>query len=546
MTAPRVRQSIQEVQRLYDSGEDRTVLENLVRAWRGIKALDPFHPNSFFRIAGFHGEPFRGPGVKDKNFWGGYCNHGNVLFPTWHRVYLLRLEDALRSIEGCENVTLPFWDELIDVERPVPSIFTSPTFELDGDSTNPLYSYTLQEALIENVEDSNSRYTKPVGYETVRYPLSGLVGTEDDKSQTEAHNASYPNAEENTEILNQNVAAWLTGDVHIPSDGDPNTKYPDTYSVFARYKLCLTAPNYTVFSNTRSQDHWPTTKLRADDPPHVYSLESPHNAIHLAVGGFYQKGKYNADPIIGANGDMGDNETAGFDPIFYFHHCFIDYVFWKWQEFHNKTSPGSIDVEAGDPGTIVPNDEAMPYLPPGTTLDMNTPLYPFRKLDQNYYCSNEVIDIKGQLGYEYGHGSLDLSLFLPGDQLDEVNHELVELKQVTDVNRAHYPGSFVIRAFAKDYKGDEYEIGREAILSRRNIAGCANCQNKLEVNPVIPIYKGLQAALRGPNRSLEIDYAIRIQTHDDLGDHDLVGAPGAPGAPRMPTLRDLPLPSRNA
>ena len=44
-------------------------------------------------------------------YWGGYCNHGNVLFPTWHRAYLLRLEDALRSILGCADVTLPFWDE---------------------------------------------------------------------------------------------------------------------------------------------------------------------------------------------------------------------------------------------------------------------------------------------------------------------------------------------------------------------------------------------------------------------------------------------------
>ncbi|KAI1123814.1 putative tyrosinase [Nemania abortiva] len=533
--ATRVRRSIQEVQRLYDTGEDRSLLENLVRAWRGIKALPPYHPNSFFCIAGFHGEPFRGPGVTDKNFWGGYCNHGNILFPTWHRVYLLRLEDALRSIPGCESVTLPFWDELIDVEHPVPSIFTSQTFPLDGDSTNPLYSYTLQEALIENVEDSGSRYTKPVGYETVRYPLSGLVGTEEDKAQTEAHNASYPDADKNVEILNSNVAAWLTGEVEITKDGDPNTRYPDTYSVFSRYKLCLAAPNYTVFSNTQSQNQW-IADHGSSDPHYVVSLESPHNAIHLAVGGFYQKGVYNADPILGANGDMGDNETAGFDPIFFFHHCFIDYAFWKWQEYHNKTTPGSLDVIEGYAGTIIPATEGLPYLPPGTTLDMNTPLYPFRKLDQTYYCSDEVVDIKGQLGYSYGRGSLDVSLFLPGDQLHEIKREIVALKRVTDVNRANYPGSFVIRVFAEDYKGERFEIGREAILSRRNITGCANCQNKLEVNPVIPIYKGLQAALRGPNRSLDIKYSIEIHTHEKFDD-TLVGTPRTPG--RVPALEDL-------
>ncbi|MGW4774375.1 tyrosinase family protein [Nocardia sp. NPDC004278] len=29
-----------------------------------------------------------------------------------------------------------------------------------------------------------------------------------------------------------------------------------------------------------------------------------------------------------ANGDMGENDTAVFDPIFCFHYCVIDYVFW--------------------------------------------------------------------------------------------------------------------------------------------------------------------------------------------------------------------------
>ena len=53
-------------------------------------------------IGGFHGEPFRGPGAQTPTWWGGYCQHGTVLFPTWHRAYLYRLENALRSIPGCE------------------------------------------------------------------------------------------------------------------------------------------------------------------------------------------------------------------------------------------------------------------------------------------------------------------------------------------------------------------------------------------------------------------------------------------------------------
>lgn len=31
---------------------------------------------------------------------------------------------------------------------------------------------------------------------------------------------------------------------------------------------------------------------------------------------------------MGSHGDMGENETAAFDPIFFFHHCNIDRMFW--------------------------------------------------------------------------------------------------------------------------------------------------------------------------------------------------------------------------
>ena len=175
MTPLRVRHSLQYIQHLYDSGEDPSKLENLIRAFRGIQALPPDNKKSYFYIAGLHGLPFRGPGVTDPDWWGGYCWHGMVLFPTWHRIYLLTLEDALRSIDGCHDVTLPFWDELANLERgdliPIPSVLTSPTFELDGRTDNPIYSYKLQQALVDNVEDQ--RYTKPEKYETVRYPLSG-------------------------------------------------------------------------------------------------------------------------------------------------------------------------------------------------------------------------------------------------------------------------------------------------------------------------------------------------------------------------------------
>ena len=175
MSSNRVRHSLQYVQHLYNSGEDRLKLENLIRAYRGIQALPPDDPNSFFLISSFHGLPFRGPGETDPTWWGGYCWHETVLFPTWHRAYLLRMEDALRSIPGCQDVTIPFWDELANPESTseptIPSVLTSPTFELDGRTDNPLYSYKLQAEIVNLV--GGNRSGKPEGYNTVRYPLSG-------------------------------------------------------------------------------------------------------------------------------------------------------------------------------------------------------------------------------------------------------------------------------------------------------------------------------------------------------------------------------------
>ena len=180
MSQPRIRHSLQYIQNLYDTGEDRSKLENLIRGFRGIQALPPDDPKSFFYISGLHGLPYRGPGETDPEWWGGYCWHGSVLFPTWHRIYVLYLEDALRSIPRCEDVTLPFWDQLFNLELEkrttvdplvIPSVLTSPTFDLDGRNDNPLYSYKLQKDLVQKVNDG--RYSKHKGYDTVRYPLSG-------------------------------------------------------------------------------------------------------------------------------------------------------------------------------------------------------------------------------------------------------------------------------------------------------------------------------------------------------------------------------------
>lgn len=65
-----------------------------------MSANDQGLVQSFFSVGGIHGLPFQTrdgatgskPFDPNGNQWGGYCTHGSVLFPTWHRPYVMLYE----------------------------------------------------------------------------------------------------------------------------------------------------------------------------------------------------------------------------------------------------------------------------------------------------------------------------------------------------------------------------------------------------------------------------------------------------------------------
>lgn len=484
-----IRRSLTDVQADYDAG-DKTELEALMRAWKGIKELDASDPNSFFKIGGFHGEPFRGPGETDGAWWGGYCQHGTVLFPTWHRAFLWRLEHALQSIPGCADVYLPFWDECSEDSRlnGIPRALTDEFFELDGERIdNPLRSFKLPIPIVDQVVQDNvptdqnrPNYSKNAEYETVRYPLSGLVGTPSYRQATAVHNAQYPNYADNVALLNKNIVAWLNTPV--------TTGGKTRGLIYDAFVSCLDAPNYTVFSNTTSQKRWTATHPGST----LKALEYPHNYIHLAVGGF-DVPSYDASPIDGANGDMGENDTAGLDPIFYFHHCFIDYVFWTWQRRHGATYGFTIDVN--DPGAayianINANNQPPANAVLGAPLTMNTSLEPFTFEDGSAMplVSNDVVHIEEQLGYTYGPGSLDSFADAAGEMslMAAAPAAAARTVHVGGLDRSKIAGSFLIVAYAEK-DGVRELVGVEPVLSRWNVGGCANCQTRLKTTADFPV-----------------------------------------------------------
>lgn len=469
---PRIRRSLTDIQADYDAGKTAE-LDALMRAWRGIKALPPEDPNSFFTIGGYHGEPFGGPGATNPSWWGGYCQHGTVLFPSWHRAYLYRIEEALRTIPGCADVTLPFWDECSEDARTkgIPRALTDEFFTLDGEQIpNPLRSFILPVDIVDQVEGDNALYSKAAGYETVRFPLSGLVGTPADRAATAAHNAQFPDHATNVALLNANIVTWLNTKFRL----DGKTRGQIAY----RFQQCMDAPTYTLFSNTTSMTNW--NNLNPDKL--VCALENPHNYMHLAVGGFDVPGQGNASLIRGANGDMGENDTAALDPIFYFHHCFIDYAFWIWQQRHGATD--SFTIDAGDPGAVYSagNNQPPNGADPDAGMDMATPLDPFKKPDGTPFTTADCINIETQLGYRYGPGSLDtyatqqmLAAAVPERATQD------RTVHVAGIDRTRIRGSFLVAAYA-EVNGERQLIGLDPILSRWHVEGCANCQNHLTVS----------------------------------------------------------------
>ncbi len=126
------------------SAEEVTTLKT---AFSGLMQRDPADPTSYFALAGLHGLP---------QSW---CLHHEDRFNPWHRVYVKQFEDQLRSIPGCEALTLPYWD----VTTPLPELLQQP----------PFASYVLPEDPGKTSKPPHPNRYFP--YTTRRYPLATIA-----------------------------------------------------------------------------------------------------------------------------------------------------------------------------------------------------------------------------------------------------------------------------------------------------------------------------------------------------------------------------------
>jgi tyrosinase len=444
------RLSIQEL----DHPGNEQKKNDFLKAWKLIKELPPSNPNSFWSIASYHGMPFKSRGedksnTGDDSTWDSYCQHSNVLFPLWHRYYCHRLEQALQT--AVPGTALHYWDQtagmesitdVLHMDHIIPNILTDKTVTIDGhEQPNPLLNFVLNKEITGN---DKSRYVKPLGYTTKRYPYSSIQNPPDCKEIADKYNASI-----DKEIEEKRIDIMP---IFIKYVFESFTRERQLYGMF---KASRDNSDYNSFSNTE------TAAGHVRD-----SLEQPHNEVHLAVGGHgsnihrYQVNEKNgnlsfddASAYEQAEGDMGIIETAGFDPIFFIHHANIDRMFWVWQKKWKNEDTINIryNKEHPDPG-VTPDQGQGPSIgqTEGLILSLKTPLPPFQDEYGVVRNGEGCINIEKQLGYTYSIGSLDQESW-PEPMRKSISFKDVkhEKKTITELKEEHRKIMTMERAYMK-------------------------------------------------------------------------------------------------
>ncbi|CAG8505735.1 20245_t:CDS:2 [Dentiscutata erythropus] len=373
----------------------RPQFDLLVQSYQVIYDRPYEDMRSFYQIAGIHGLPYTTydgvtGGVHEynnqtdwaKGRWGGYCHHGDILFPSWHRPYLLLIESLLvneakkiasqypdnekeKYVEAAKQLRHPYWDWGDEkAMKGIPEIFITSEIEINTPKgkkkvKNPLKSFTLPVDVSyplgkgQNPTDKpnynvpNLTYNPftPAGYPTIRHP-----------------NADY---EDQYNLLNSNLS------VHVPTVFRPGLYQMFHIRDFLRFSHHGVKPGGAQMGNVFS-GHPPPS---ATGIGHFASLEIVHDDLHLATGGI--------------GGHMAYIDLAGFDPLFFFHHVNVDRLFALWQGVYpDSWIPKITELN----GTYTDEIDKV--------VDENTDLTPFRKTKTEFWKSSDVRDIE-KLGYTY-------------------------------------------------------------------------------------------------------------------------------------------------
>jgi tyrosinase len=306
---------------------------------------------SHFQISGIHGLPYvswdgAGDNVSDSDQWGGYCTHGSVLFPTWHRPYIALYEQVLqkhatdiaakytvnkdRYQKAAANLRAPYWD------------YSSP-----GKAVPPEEVISLQQVTITGPDGKRVAVNNPL----LRYRFNPV-------------DPSFP-------APFRNFPATIRRPTSSNSNATDNI--PQLRSILQSAQSDLTSKTYRLLTQVRT---WPAFSNHSvgDGGSTSNSLEAIHDGVHVDVGG---------------GGHMASPDVAGFDPIFYLHHANVDRLLSIWSAL-NPTVWVTRSTQEG--GTFA--------MPPNAPIDAASALTPFWNAQTSFWASSGVADTS-KLGYTY-------------------------------------------------------------------------------------------------------------------------------------------------
>ncbi|KAK6344406.1 hypothetical protein TWF696_008042 [Orbilia brochopaga] len=172
-----------EVDSWYPGTTEEHLLQNSLFLWalKLFQEREPDEKLSYFQISGIHGSPYE-PWDEDTDAMTaneGYCTHDSLLFPCWHRPYIILFEQILHDImvtevlpmlpedlpspdqkqkwfDAANNFRLPYWDWAQKKPRrdgliyDIPIIAMNPMIEVVNLSTglrleieNPMYKFRM-------------------------------------------------------------------------------------------------------------------------------------------------------------------------------------------------------------------------------------------------------------------------------------------------------------------------------------------------------------------------------------------------------------------
>ncbi|KAI0854170.1 Di-copper centre-containing protein [Daldinia vernicosa] len=499
-----------EVDSWYPGQTKEHLLQNSLFIWalRFLEDKDPKEKLSYFQIAGIHGSPYEpwDENTESQTPDEGYCTHDSILFPCWHRPYMLLFEQVLYEVmenevikklpenmrkvwrDAAATFRLPYWDWAEKKKRgdavvyDVPIIAKAPEIEVinlnDGTTTvkidNPMYKFTMPGGAamgsynVGDVDDQTSEGKK------ISIPFSKSKST----SRWAPFESESPNVSTewiNGEVNNEMAAEALND--HKWYNGENLPLAEMTYRLFL--------PQYiTSFSQ------FATTKYSETNEAASYlNLEFVHNNVHNWTGG--------TDKYIG---HMTEVPVAAFDPIFFMHHCNVDRQFAIWQALNVDNKDNWFerqDEQLVDNGTW--------SIEKGSTDTPKTPLTPFHKDTEGTYFTSDDIRDWTQWGYSYPELQPWLPKYKPEGKFDkqlylnDIQNQLKKLYSSPEVEDA--PADIIVnveyKRFALDgipytvyfFIGDEDKINqyKEPLYTHPSLVGYVyTFTNPVYQNPDAP------------------------------------------------------------